>query len=195
LSYLAVIQQGHESGVLDWLRSHIAEVGGGTVVAVLVLFFGNGILVGFLGLINRQYRWDVYPILSDDRKVSARISNGYPQTRVLSTAWVVVPQSFARQIIWLLLRRERLPRWIQVAKPLAENMELKTQAGVDLRGVLCDDVGLPTWRFWKGFKAQDPMGRRRLLMLAKFDRRRRIKVARVKKVRGMVTQPEESTTT
>jgi hypothetical protein len=158
------------------------------VVALVALFFDNGILVRVWSVAGRRYKWEVEPVRDPaTRLLIARVSHGYSGCRYMSVAVVVVPQSLIRRILWRPFHDEALPRWV-IAANLIDGMgtiELKAHEGVGLQGRLKDPVPLPTWRFWAPPVLQDPaMGR--LMLVVRFDRRRRTMAKAVAEASGSI---------
>jgi hypothetical protein len=169
-----------------------ASVGGlAGLVALAALLFDNGILVTAWNAFNRRYKWDTPPALDPTGKVIARISHGYEQNRTLTMAVVVVPQRLGFRILWRVFHpRTRTYRWIVVANLLGKGVkpELAPHQGVDLQGQLNDPSPLPTWKIWKGIRMQSP-AERRLLFLARFDRKSNTIAKRVEKLSGAAQPP------
>ncbi len=165
------------------------------IVAILVLFFDNGVLVKVWNASNQRYRWDSKPLTDrSTRKVVARISHGYDEPRHLSQANVVVPQSLALRILWRPFHKAGLDRWAIAASLLPTNQDDRTltpRKAIELAGILEPEIPLPTWKFWTIKKPQDPQDKH-LLLILRFDRKRRTTVKRVGQAPGNLEPPEQS---
>jgi hypothetical protein len=147
--------------------------------AALTLFFGEGILFGLLNLINRGYRWEVKPVRDPNTHVvQARVSHGHDGNRVLTKALVAVVQRPLLRVLWRLFHRRGIERWIVAAdlldgQPVREPV-LPQYEGITLQGYLLPSVPLPTWKFWRRNRSMQDPTRRKLILILKFDRRRRL---------------------
>ncbi len=156
---------------------------------VSALFGGQGIVLAAGNAFSRRYKWDSAPVRDPSTGVVvARISQGYGDDRELTRALVAVVTTPLWRILWRLTHRHGFERWITAARllPPDQTLTLTSNIGVELKGELSATVGVPTWKLWKRTRKEVDPTTKHLVVILKFDRRRRLISKKVKEAGGSI---------
>ena len=97
----------------------------------------------------------------------------------------MVPSPLLR-LVWLVTHFHKVDRFVIAARLLEPNNTLKltSNSGVNLKGKLKETVPMPTWKLWKKNPQSPDPTTKRLVMILKFDRRRRLLSKKVDEAPG-----------